>query len=64
LPPSVAWPRISDLEVGDAARAGAQRLGRVLELGERRGRADGRARAVALDAREAGAPDQQRTRRP
>ena len=52
----------ADLEVGHAARARAERLDRVLELGERRARADRRAAVLAADAAEARLADQQRAR--
>jgi hypothetical protein len=49
----------ADLEVRQAAGAGAQRLDGVLELGDRRRRADRRAPALAAHARQAGAADEQ-----
>ena len=49
---------LADLEVGDAPCAGAERLDRLLELGERRAGADDGAVALAADARESGAPDE------
>ncbi|CAA9482286.1 MAG: hypothetical protein AVDCRST_MAG13-1241 [uncultured Solirubrobacteraceae bacterium] len=48
------------LEVRHAARGGRQRLGKALEPGHGRHRADGRAAARAQDARQAGPAEQER----
>jgi hypothetical protein len=50
----------ADLDVGQAARTGPERLDRVVELGDRRRRADRRAALFAAHARQPGAADEQR----
>jgi hypothetical protein len=54
----------ADLEVGDAPRTRAQRLDGLLEISERCARADDHPAVLPADARQPGAPDQQRAARP
>ena len=54
----------ANLVICDVASRGPERLGRLLELGHRRHRADGQRRAVARDSAKPGVPQQQDTVRP